>query len=188
MRRRANAAELELFYAAAEHPLWDFGDFLLWGNPAFAKLKWQTMNDVVIKRLPAPQRVVLAMNIVDGQINNGGIEQLFFNHVHDIDVIAECVAAFGWTEFSARFQVLYETALSDERRGRIEGFNKAFQQAVARNGDHIEAWSEFRKVYTEVSGDALNDWYYEQPTSQQFNQAMLKFVCAHERDLIVLTA
>jgi hypothetical protein len=187
-RRKATAAELETFYSAADNPFWDFGDFLLWGNPNFTRVRWRALSDRAIKRLPAVQRVVLVMNIVDGEINNGGIEQLFFNRVYDMDIIAHDVDAFGWEEFAVRFRRQYDAAFGSKKRALIENLNRRFQVAVARGGDHNEAWGEFRKVYAEVPGGELNDWYYEEPTKRQFNRAMLQFVRNHEPELIALAA
>ncbi|MGD9979325.1 MAG: DUF4375 domain-containing protein [Hyphomonadaceae bacterium] len=187
-RRKATAAELEIFCAAADDPFWDFGDFLLWGNPRFARLKWRSLSDRAIKRLPVVQRVVLVMHIVDGEINNGGIEQLFFNHVYDMEIIAHDVDAFGWEEFTTRFRRQYDAVFGSKKRDFIENLNRRFQAAVARGGDHNEAWVEFRKVYAEVPGDELNDWYHEEPTKRQFNVAMLQFIRDHEPELIALAA
>lgn len=174
-RRIATRAEIDAYLVGVDE-YWDFAGFPLWENPRFTDAPSLALHDLLGAAPPA-QITLFVLSTVENQVNNGGLEQLFFNRVDEIHLIRAAIAEFGWQELTTRFEGEFAKAFGEAAKGKLAALNANFQADFRGGSSKEQTWSHFQKVYKEVDCDAFNSWFYA--AQKEFHERIADFVHAH---------
>lgn len=179
--RPVSRSALEAFYASAES-IDDCYAFVCHDNPRYIAIDWNSFTDAGYHQLTRPQQVINNLNVADGQIKNGGIEQLFMNWHACAAEFRSAVHDLGWQDLIVRFDPVYGLAFgSSEKAGFMAAINSAFQTAV-KTQPWSHAAAQFNRVYREVDGGEFNDWYYRDQMRAELTAAIVRYLRANEHD------
>lgn len=180
--RSVTRAELDQFYSEAE-TLYNGYQFACDENPAYLAIDWNQLDDPEYQRLTRSQKTLNNLTILDGQVCNGGLVQLFFNYGDEIEHISAAVTHLGWQELTTRFEAKYaEAFVSPDKAGTLEALNDKFQDGV-REKPWEEAVKGFQQAYEEFDFEDFDDWWYDKNTQKQARDAVVSFIRANEADL-----
>lgn len=175
-------ADFETFMSSADS-VWDCYAFACHDNPGYRKIDWDKFTDAGYRRLTATQRALNNINLMDGQICNGGLVQLFFNYHDAIEEVVTAVNTLEWSELTGRFEDKYaEAFIRPGNAGSFEGLNAEFQKK-ARKRPWKEAAKAFKAAVDEFDFEDFDDWYYEDETRAELVRQIKRMMRERADDL-----
>jgi hypothetical protein len=135
LRAPVTQQQLDEYFAAE--------DFYYWGLPVGdnerlkGKIDWFDPNTPAFQLLTRPQQVLILVGMLDGDILNGGIGQLFFNYAPRVPAMQEALEEMGCSAASQ---------LIDRELDRLAEVN------------FIPRWLEARAVFADKSNGTKEDW------------------------------
>lgn len=121
------------------------------------------------------QRCLHVLNAFDGDVNNGGITQFFWNCLPLVFAIDEALAVIEYPELAATYQQCLEGLLG--KQDQWAELRKQFQ------ADPDSGWEQFRASYDLLDLDWFNKLYYEQYGPKMIS-AVLDYVKTNKSEFI----
>lgn len=88
----------------------------------------------IISELPKPCQDIYSVYIIEGEVNNGGFNQCYYNSSREFTVMAEsgfkAIGAEGFADIMIRANIMYSQIkdnLEKYKDGTLEGFSKSYE-------------------------------------------------------------
>jgi hypothetical protein len=176
LRAPVTQADLVVFFKNAESDIWDL---TIWGNkrPEGRPSAMEPEADD-FQLLTKPQRALILVGMLDGEIGNGGVGQLFFNRANLVPAMQDALV-----EMNCQFAA----GLLDRELERLAQSDFISQWLAARRGftDHMKAqdkeiaWNQFMDFV---------DGYFPIPAGEDNDQATEAYYNGREETLACVKA
>jgi hypothetical protein len=121
---------------------------------------WDEVRSPHFRLMTRPQQVLWMVAEGLGQVNNGGINQLFGNCFDIIDQFRDVLVEFDWPDLTARFVPIYDATYGDP--AVAAGMKQTMMGVHGRlhGGDPKGAWDAAKSLYNTEEGHAFDRWFY----------------------------
>lgn len=126
-------------------------------------------------QLTAGQRILYALSALDGQINNGGVTQFFWNCPDLIFPAYDALTALGYSELTANYEQALERLLGQKAR-----WSELRQQAVSQPDTF---WETYQTLHEELDLDWFDEWYFKQAGPELIGR-LVHYVQEHPEEFI----
>ena len=126
-------------------------------------------------QLTPGQQIFYALNAFNGQVNNGGVTQFFFNCPDLIFPAYDALVALGYAELTTNYEQALERLL-----GQKERWAELRRQAL---GNPAEFWETYQTLHEELELDWFDEFYFKQAGAELVDR-LLAYVRGHADEFI----
>lgn len=121
------------------------------------------------------QRILYVLSAFDGQVNNGGITQFFWNCPDLIFEVSEALQLLGETELAQAYDKALESLIGNK--------DEWIQLRSQSSNDPSNFWEPFQKTYDLLDLSWFDDAYFEKD-GPSLVARLVEYVRAHKEEFI----
>ena len=127
------------------------------------------------EKLTRGQKVFYSFLIFNGEVDNGGVYQFFFNRPEFCFAIYDSLEVLGLYELKNDYSRCLDEFLSEPN-----SFNQRKVIFLHKNHDWAKRWNSFTEGYSEIkSAETIENYYYKVPYKKLLYKTLVDYIDNH---------